>query len=115
MGGSTSSQRISFAQLVLDMGLAKKPDLARAKKAIKAAKADGKKLRHKQLWEWEIDEDVPTKYVGFHRFKSPWWDGPGVGNRDSTTWTSTSSCVLATSTQASGKRRWCKPWRLAEA
>ncbi|MGE0710222.1 MAG: tetratricopeptide repeat protein [Planctomycetota bacterium] len=41
---ATSSQRISFAQLVLDMGLADKRALLSAKKRIKEAQSEGKKL-----------------------------------------------------------------------
>jgi tetratricopeptide (TPR) repeat protein len=41
---ATSSQRLSFTQLVLDMGLADKKGLRKAKAAIKEAKADGRKL-----------------------------------------------------------------------
>jgi hypothetical protein len=44
MGASTSSQRISFAQLVLDMGLADRDGLRKAKKLIKAKKAEGEKV-----------------------------------------------------------------------
>ncbi|MCW8139267.1 MAG: DUF1570 domain-containing protein [Planctomycetota bacterium] len=44
MGSPTSSQRISFAQLVLDMGLADAKGLAEAKKKIKEAQAGGQKL-----------------------------------------------------------------------
>jgi hypothetical protein len=40
----TSSQRLSFAQIVLDMGLADKKALLKAKKRIKSAKASGKKM-----------------------------------------------------------------------
>ena len=41
---ATSSQRLSFTQLVLDMGLADKAALRKAQAAIKEAKADGRKL-----------------------------------------------------------------------
>lgn len=41
---ATSSQRLSFTQLVLDMGLADKKGLRKAKAAIKEAKAEGRKL-----------------------------------------------------------------------
>ena len=41
---TSSSQRISFAQLVLDMGLADAKAMSDAKKRIKAAQAGGKKL-----------------------------------------------------------------------
>ncbi|MCA8921058.1 MAG: hypothetical protein KDD82_04570, partial [Planctomycetes bacterium] len=41
---ATASQRISFTQLVLDMGLADRKALLRAKKLIKERQAEGKKM-----------------------------------------------------------------------